>query len=156
MCFAWRFLALISLALPAPAEGGELPPLGLDVVDVGVLPGLDRSDHLADVDAVLDDGVAHAHVLQGDLVTERDILRARQADRAVLVQDETGQGLSRLDPFDHHDGHGIARVVQDTMDHSTAPEEFGDNGLRRVFDFTARTPPRLAAPLRPPALAAGG
>jgi hypothetical protein len=44
-----------------------LPALGLDVVDVGVLAAPDRRDHLAHVDAVLDDGVAGAMSLRATL-----------------------------------------------------------------------------------------
>jgi hypothetical protein len=59
------------------AHGGSfgLPALGLDVVDVGMLAGLDRRHDLAHVDAVLDDGVADGHVLaQRHLVADRDVL----------------------------------------------------------------------------------
>src|SRR5882724_5721193 len=48
----------------------SLPALGLDVVHMGVLPGLDGSDDLADVDAILDDGVADIHILESDLVSQ--------------------------------------------------------------------------------------
>src|SRR5437879_11099200 len=47
----------------------SLPALGLDVVHMGMLPGFDGSDDLADVHAILDDGVADVHILERDLVS---------------------------------------------------------------------------------------
>src|SRR5207249_2070706 len=72
----------------------SLPALGLDVVHMGVLPGLDRSDNLANVHAILDDGVADVHIPESDLVSQRNILNAGQGDRAILIEDQAGQRLS--------------------------------------------------------------
>src|SRR5262249_42318719 len=93
------------------------PPLGLDVVNVGVLSRLDGCNDLPDVDAVLDDRVAHVHVAQGNLVSERNVLGARQAGGAVLVENQSGQCLSGLDAFDDDDGNGILGVVQYAVNH---------------------------------------
>src|SRR5690349_2093649 len=100
------------------------PPLRLDVVHMRVLAGLDRSHRAADVDAVFDDGIADVYILQRDLVAERDVLGAAERDRAVLIEDEAGQLLSRFDALDHHDGHGIAGVMQNTMDHCCLRRDF--------------------------------
>ena len=83
----------------------------------------DRLHDLADVDAVLDDGVADRHVLQRDLVADRDVLRALERDRPVLVQDESGQRRSGLDAFDDHDGDRIVGIVQYAMNHVGIPRK---------------------------------
>src|SRR5689334_25114326 len=83
----------------AETAGRLSPALGLDVVNVGMLARLDRRDDLADVDAILDHRIAHVQVLEGNLVSERDVLRAAQIDRPVLVEDQSGQRLSGLDAF---------------------------------------------------------
>src|SRR6266516_3629701 len=88
----------------------SLPALGLDVVNVGVLSGLDRRYDLADVHAIFDDRIADVHVLQRHLVPERDVLDARQANGAVFVVDQSGQGLPGLDAFDDDDRDRILRV----------------------------------------------
>src|ERR1700760_3303858 len=85
---------------PGPTAPGRcLPALRLDVVDMGMRARCHGCDDLADVDAILDHGIARSEVLQRDLVPERNVLDALQLDRAVLVEDETGQGLARLDAF---------------------------------------------------------
>jgi hypothetical protein len=73
-------------------------------MDVRVLSGLDRCDDLADIDAILDHRIAYVHVLQGDLLSQRDVLRAAQIYRPVLVEDQPGQSLSSLDAFDDDNG----------------------------------------------------
>src|SRR6184192_540706 len=79
----------------ATTHGGRmrrsLPALGLDVVHMGMLPGLDGSADLADVDAILDDGVADIHILESDLVSQRNVLNAGQGDHAIVVEDQAGQ-----------------------------------------------------------------
>src|SRR3954454_12508000 len=66
------------------------PALGLDVVHVGMLARLDRRDDAAHVDAVLDDGLAHGHVLQRHLVADRDVLARTQLGEAVVVHHPAG------------------------------------------------------------------
>src|SRR6266542_5277021 len=72
------------------------PAFGLDVVNMCMLPGFDRSHDLADVHAVLDDGVADIHILESNLVSQRDVVSAGQVDGAVLVEDQPGQRLPGL------------------------------------------------------------
>src|SRR5438132_4226998 len=96
----------------------SLPALGLDVVHMGVLPGLDGSDDLADVDAILDDGVADIHILESDLVSQRNVLNAGQGDRAILVEDQAGQRLSSLNALDNDDGDRILGIVKNTVNHA--------------------------------------
>src|SRR5216683_6704522 len=105
--------APLGVALPA----GSLPALGLDVVNVGVLSGLDWRHDFADVHAIFDDRIADVHVLQRHLVPKRDVLGARQADGAVFVEYQSGQGLSGLDAFDYDDRDRIPRIVQHAMNH---------------------------------------
>src|SRR4029079_9530009 len=100
----------------AGTAGRSSPALGLDVVDVGMLARLDRGDDLADVDAILDHRIAHLQFLEGNLVSERDVLRAAQIDRPVLVEDQPGQRLSGLDAFDDDHGDRIVGVMQHTVD----------------------------------------
>jgi GntR family transcriptional regulator len=95
----------------------QSPPLGLDVVDVGVLPLADRLHDLADVHAVLDDGIADGHVLKRNLVADRNVLAAFELDRAVLVEDETGETRTGPDAFDDDDGDRVVGIVQYAMDH---------------------------------------
>ncbi len=40
-----------------------------------VFATLDGLHNLADVGAVLDDGVAHSHILQGNLVADRNVVK---------------------------------------------------------------------------------
>ena len=74
-----------------------------------------------DIDAIFDDGVADGHVLQRDLVTERNVLYAPQRDRAIFVEDEAGQRRAGGNAFDHYDGDGILGIVQHAMDQSRPP-----------------------------------
>src|ERR1700674_2220654 len=103
------------LGVTPPAE--SLPALGLDVVNVGVLSGLDRRYDFADVHTIFDDRIADIHVLQRHLVPERDVLGARQANGAVFVENQSGQGLPGLDAFDDNDRDRILRIVQHAMNH---------------------------------------
>ena len=83
-------------------------------------PLRDRLHHLADVDAVLDHRVAHRHVLQRDLVADRNVLHALQRDRPVLVEDEPGERRAGLDAFDDDDRDRIVGIVQHAMNHGRA------------------------------------
>ena len=58
---------------------------------------------------VLDDRIADLHVLERDLVPERNVLRARQGDGAVFIEDQPGQRLAGLDAFDDDDGDRVLR-----------------------------------------------
>jgi len=86
---------------------------------VGVLARLDRRDDLADVDAVLVDRVADGHVLQRDLVADRDVLRGLDADRLVLVHDPGLELRAGLDAFDDRHRDGVLGVVQYDVNHSS-------------------------------------
>ena len=82
-----------------------------------MLAGLDRRHHLAHVDAVLDDGVAHRHVAQRDLVADRDVLPGVDHHGLVLVHDPAVERHAGLHAFHDDHGHGVARVVQYEMNH---------------------------------------
>src|SRR4029079_18765170 len=98
-------------------EALESPPLRLDVVNVRVLPLLYGRHDLPNVDTVLDHRVARLHVLQRDLVADRNVLHARQRDRAVFIQDQAGERGPRLDALDDDDGDRIFRIVQYAVNH---------------------------------------
>jgi asparaginyl-tRNA synthetase len=51
-------------------------------------------------------------------VSDRDILRRLERDRAVFVENQPGQRCAGLDAFDNDDGDRVVRVVQHTVDHS--------------------------------------
>jgi hypothetical protein len=71
-------------------------------VDVQVFAGLDRRDHLADVDAVLLHGGAGFEIAQRDLVADRDVAHGAHLDHAVLFHHPAVQGRASLHAFDHH------------------------------------------------------
>ncbi|SPC16185.1 hypothetical protein CO2235_30107 [Cupriavidus oxalaticus] len=96
---------------------GGLPALGLDVVDVGVFARPDRRHYLADVDAVLVDGVVGIHVAQRHLVADGDRLQRGHGHDLVLIHDPGVQPGAGLDPFHHGHGHGVLGVVQHYVNH---------------------------------------
>src|SRR5262245_53226084 len=97
------------------------PPFRLDVLHVRVLALGDRRHDLADVDAVLDDGVARLVVLQSQLVADRDVALRDDADVLVVFHDPAGQLLAGLDPLDHDDAYAVALLVHYEMDHCGTP-----------------------------------
>src|SRR4051794_2271692 len=97
--------------------GAGLPALGLDVMDVQVLAGLDRRDHLADVDAVFEHRVARLQRLERDLVTDRDVAFGPHFDHLVLLHDPAGERRASLDALDHDRAHRIAILVHHKMNH---------------------------------------
>src|SRR5688572_16686183 len=95
-----------------------LPPLGFEVLHVGVLAARDRRHDLADVDAVLDHGVARLVVLERDLVADRDIAFRRDLDFLVVFHDPAHQLLALLHAFDDDHPDAITFLVHDEMNHS--------------------------------------
>src|SRR5689334_7125474 len=93
------------------------PPFGLDVVDVRTLTLADRLHDLADVDAVLDHRIAGRHVIQRDLVSDRDVLAALECDGSILVEDQSGERRPGMDALDDDDRNAVIGVVQYAMDH---------------------------------------
>src|SRR5687767_10857337 len=69
-------LVLLVMAVASPA-------LGLEVLGVDVLADARVGDHLADVLAVLDDGVALLQRLERHLVADRDVLPGLEPHRLV-------------------------------------------------------------------------
>src|ERR1700737_5361014 len=86
--------AAAPLGVTPPAE--SLPALGLDVVNVGVLSGLDRRYDFADVHTIFDDRIADIHVLQRHLVPERVVLGARQANGEAFAETTSANGTPAL------------------------------------------------------------
>src|SRR3954466_6600146 len=101
----------------------------------------DRRDHLADVDAVLDDGIAGPVVLERDLVTDRDIALRRHDDVFVVLHDPAGERLPGLDAFDDDDAHAVALLVHDEMNHTTL--RYGS--IREALFYAHVPPPEVPA-----------
>jgi len=83
----------------------------------GVFADADWRHDLAHVDAVLQHGVTDGHVLQRDFVADRNVLLGLDIDRLVRIHDPAGHVGAGLHAFDHHDSHGVARVVQYEVNH---------------------------------------
>src|SRR4051812_49004677 len=98
----------------------DLPALGLDVVNVRMRTRLDVGDGLADVFAVLDDGVAVFDVFQRELVADRNVLLRLQRNRAVFIHDPAGDVLAGFHTFDHDHRDGVLRIVQYEMNHANS------------------------------------
>ena len=84
---------------------------------VQVLAPGDRLHTPADIDAVLDDGIAHLVVLERNLVADRDIALRRHGDVFIVFHDPAGERLPGLHAFDHDDTHAIAFFMHHEMDH---------------------------------------
>src|SRR6185436_10665650 len=97
-----------------------LPTLGFDVMYVQMLAFADRLHHLADIDAVLDHGVAGLVVPERDLVADRDVALRRDLEVLVVFHDPAGERLAGLDAFHHHDAYTIAFFMHHEMDHRGA------------------------------------
>jgi hypothetical protein len=63
-------------------------------------------------------GVARRHVLEGDLVADRDVLARLEGDRPVVVHDPAGHRRAGADALDDDHRDGVAGVVQYAMDQS--------------------------------------
>src|SRR4051812_2102548 len=82
-----------------------------------MLPLGDGSDHLADVDPVLDDRVAGAVVLERHLVADRNIARRRDGDVLVVFHDPAVERLTGSYAFDDDDADAVALFMHHEMDH---------------------------------------
>jgi len=61
---------------------------------------------------------ARRHVLEGDLVADRDVLARLEGDRPVVVHDPAGHRRAGGDALDDDHGHRVGGVVQYAMDQS--------------------------------------
>src|SRR6185503_15749973 len=86
-------------------------------MDVEMLALADRLNHLADVDAVLDDGVAGLVVAQRDLVPDRNVALRGDDDVLVVFHDPAGQGLPGFHAFDDDHADAVAFFVDNEMNH---------------------------------------
>src|SRR3546814_19332974 len=81
------------------------PPPGSTLTDtLFPYPTLFRSDlrhGLADVGAVLEDGIARGDIRQGDLVAERDGVEALHLEARIVLHDPTDELAVRRDAFLH-------------------------------------------------------
>src|SRR5688572_6053367 len=112
----------------------SLPALGLEVLHVRVLAARDGRDDLADVDAVLDDGVPRLVILERDLVADRDVAPGGDLELLVILHDPAHQLLALLHALDDDDADAVALLMHDKMDHS-APRSW----TRILFAPRAKT-----------------
>src|SRR5262245_10069604 len=84
-----------------------------------MLAARDRRDDLADVDAVLDHGVARLVVLERDLVPDRDVALRLDPELLVVLHDPAGELLALFHAFHHDDADAIALFMHHEMNHST-------------------------------------
>src|SRR3954468_12767839 len=80
-----------------------------------------RRDDLADVHAVLDDGVAGLVVAQRNLVADGNVVLRLDLDFLVLVHDPADKRLAGLDALHYDDAYAVALVVHDEMNHCGSP-----------------------------------
>lgn len=89
-----------------------LPPFGFAVVGMNVLTDGGRADHLANIFAVLDDGIALVEVLQGDFVADGDIRLSGEFEVRVIVGHDAKHVGPGGKPFDD-DNTDIVLVMVD-------------------------------------------
>src|SRR6516165_1051397 len=87
------------------------PALGLEILHVHVHADVRIGDHLADVFAVLDDGVARPERAQRYLVTDRNVLRGLERDGLVGLGDDAEHLGATLQPLDDDDADVVLRTV---------------------------------------------
>src|SRR5215510_2747986 len=93
------------------------PPFRLDVVHVRVLADLDVGHSLADVEPVLDDGVALIDGLRGDLVADGDVRERLDLDGRVVLHHPADELLAGLDALDDGYADAVLLVVNEKMNH---------------------------------------
>ena len=86
----------------------DLPPFGLDVVDMKMLALTDGFDNLPDIGAVLEDGIADIQILESDLVPDRNIIENLERNGLVLFHDPASQFLTGLHAFHGDDADAVA------------------------------------------------
>ena len=86
----------------------DLPPFGLDVVDMKMLALTDGFDNLPDIGAVLEDGVADIQILESDLVSDRNVIENLERNGLVLFHDPASQFLTGLHAFHGDDADAVA------------------------------------------------
>ena len=86
-------------------------------MNVGVVANGNGGHNLADVGAVLHDGVAFSHRFDGDFVANRNGGVGLDGDGAVVIQDQGGHVLACLNTFNNDDSHAVFFFVQYAMDH---------------------------------------
>src|SRR3989338_7005031 len=134
----------------SPLASRFLPALGLDVVDVGVLAQLDVGDRLADVETVLDDGVALLDVAQRRLVADRNVVDGFHLDRGIIFHDPADHLLAGLDAFDHGHADRVLLVMYQYVNHCAS----WMNAVRVIKAITAAGINASAGPVMLPAPAA--
>src|ERR1041385_5065884 len=77
-----------------------------------------RLHHFADVDAVLDDGLALAVVLKRELVADGNVVPRHDLDIFVVFHDPASEMLTSLDAFHDDDADAVAFLVHHKMDHA--------------------------------------
>lgn len=88
-------------------------------MDMQMFAALDGLHNFADVSAVLDDGIAHSKILQGNLVADRNIAQRFKVDALVAVHNPTVKLIAFLHPFDNDNADAIAGFVNHKMGYHT-------------------------------------
>src|SRR4051812_48032205 len=101
-----------------------------------------RPHHFADVDAVLDDGVALAVVAQRELVADGNVVLRHDFEVLVLFHDPSVDMLPGLHSLDDDDADAIALLVHHEMNHALPAKTKG------LFYSHARPPPLPAVARR--------
>jgi hypothetical protein len=107
------------------AISAELPALGFDVVDMGVVANGDGCNHFANVCAVFHDRVTDGHRFHGHFVSDGDSRIGLDRDGAVVVQDEGIQALTGFDAFNDDNSDAVFFFMQYAMDHKILLEWLG-------------------------------
>src|SRR6516225_9210171 len=99
------------LGLPFDLLAIVSPALGLEVLHVHVRADVGIGDHLADILAVLDDGVARPERAQRHLVANRNILRGLERDGRIRLGDDPEHLHTTLQPLDDDDADVVLRAM---------------------------------------------
>ena len=93
------------------------PAFGFDVVNVQVLALFDGRDHLADIHAILDHGVADFEIFERDLVTDWNIALKGHIDRRIGLHNPTSGFLAGLATLDDNDADAVFFFMHYEMNH---------------------------------------
>ncbi len=73
------------------------------------------SDHFSDVLAVLDDGAASCEIVQGDLVTDRNVMKRGKIESRIRLSDYAEHVRAGFEPFDDNDANVVLWAVNQEM-----------------------------------------
>src|SRR3989442_4927094 len=114
----------------------------------------DGLHHSSDVDAVLDDRVALAIVLQRELVADGNVVPRHDLEVLVVFHDPAGEMLAGLDAFHDDDADAVALLVHHQMNHAL-PCERSERSIYSIRmlergPFLKCLPQAAVSPMTPP------